>query len=105
MKRFDQFQFAERLERAIAEKGYSVKDVADYLDVSVQAVYGWMDGCKVPKLDNLIPLADLIGLRLDEMLPSYEAEWEGASLNGRAIEQRHLEERADINIELQNMER
>lgn len=35
MKRFDQFHFAENLARVIDDKGYSVKDVADYLDVSV----------------------------------------------------------------------
>lgn len=102
MKRFDQFHFAENLARVIDDKGYSVKDVADYLDVSVQAVYGWLYGTRMPKIDNLIPLADLIDRSLDDLLPSYEAEWDGASINGKTIEQRHLEERTHNHIDIQN---
>ena len=105
MKRFDRFHFATRLETALSEKGYSVKDAADYLDITAQAVYGWLDGTRVPKLDNLIPLADLLGISLDELLPSYEAEWDGATLNGRAIEQRRLEERNVNRTETQITER
>ena len=56
----------------------------------------------MPKIDNLIPLADLIDKSLDELLPSYEAEWDGASINGKVVEQRHLEERTSIPIDIQN---
>ncbi len=103
MRRFDQFHFAERLATAMAKKGYSVKDIADYLDVSVQAVYGWLDGTRIPKIDNLIPLADLIDRTLDELIPTYEKEWDGASINGKAIEQRHLEERKSTYLDIQKI--
>ena len=93
MKCFDQFKFAQKLENTILEKGYSVKDVADYLDVSTQAVYGWIDGRKMAKIDNLIPLADLIDVKLDDLIPSYETEWKGTSLNGRNIAEKHIQNR------------
>ena len=105
MRRFDQYHFAENLTRAIAEAGYSTRDIADYLDVSVQAVYGWLDGSKRPKVDNLVPLSDLIKRSLDELIPSYEAKWEGATIKGKAIEQRRLVERKSICIDKENLGR
>ena len=105
MKKLNQFRFAECLTKAIREKGYTVKDVADYLNISVQAVYGWIYGTKMPKIDNLVPLADLVDKRLDELIPTCESEWVGQTLNGRNIEQRRLQERTVNKINENKKER
>ena len=88
MKSFDRDRFGQNIYDAIYARGLRVKDVADYMDVSVQAVHGWLDGSKLPKMDKLVMLVDLLALEMDDILPSVNVEWKGATLNGDENEKR-----------------
>ena len=51
------------------KRGLSVKDVAEKLDIgSVQCVYQWINGKRMPTIDNLYALADLLDADIDEIL-------------------------------------
>lgn len=59
---------AEKLARLRKEHGYSQEELAEKLRVSRQAVSKWERGESSPDTDNLIALAILYGISLDEML-------------------------------------
>lgn len=49
--------------------GLTNRDLADALGFSTRnAVYKWLGGEALPSLDNLVILADLLGVRMDEVL-------------------------------------
>ena len=50
------------------EHGVSVDDIADKLGVSVQTIYSWFSARKMPTVDHLIELADVLGVTVDELL-------------------------------------
>lgn len=76
-------QIAERLQALRKEHGYSQEQLADELGVSRQAVSKWERGEASPDTDNLIALAKLYGVTVDEVLfnkslpqPAAQAETE-----------------------------
>ena len=49
--------------------GLTNKDLAEALGFSTRnAVYKWLGGDALPSLDNLVVLADLLGVGVDEIL-------------------------------------
>ncbi len=49
--------------------GLSVKDVQDVFGFSTpQAVYKWQRGTALPTVDNLVVLAALFGVKIDDIL-------------------------------------
>lgn len=49
--------------------GLTNRELADALGFSTRnAVYKWLGGEALPSLDNLVILADLLGVRMDEVL-------------------------------------
>ena len=61
-------QIAERLQKIRKEHGYSQEQLADELGVSRQAVSKWERGEASPDTDNLIALARLYNITVDELL-------------------------------------
>lgn len=61
-------EFANRLIALRKEKGLSQEQLADKLGVSRQAISKWENGESAPDTDNLIALADIYGISLDELL-------------------------------------
>lgn len=61
-------EFANRLVALRKQHGYSQEDLAAKLDVSRQAVSKWERAEASPDTDNLILLARLYGVSLDELL-------------------------------------
>ena len=58
-----------RLRRIMDERGLSVKDVQQYLELgSVQSVYHWLNGLSMPTIDNLVVLAAVLDVTIDEIL-------------------------------------
>ena len=56
----------ERLRRAA---GLTVKDVQDAFGFSTpQAIYKWQRGAAMPTVDNLVALAAIFGVTLDELI-------------------------------------
>lgn len=61
-------QIAERLQKFRKENGYSQEQLAEELGVSRQAVSKWERGEASPDTENLIALAKLYNLSLDDLL-------------------------------------
>ena len=61
-------EIAERLAKRRREAGYSQENLAEKLGVSRQAVSKWERSESSPDTDNLIALAQLYGVSLDELL-------------------------------------
>lgn len=61
-------EFAERLSALRKERGYSQEELAERLGVSRQAISKWERGETAPDTDNLIALANLYGVSMDELV-------------------------------------
>lgn len=48
--------------------GIKVKDIADTLGVSTQAVAKWQAGAALPTIDNLVILASILDVKIDDIL-------------------------------------
>ena len=64
----------ERLKMYRTQKGLSQEKIAEMLDVSRQAVTKWEAGQTTPSSDNLIALANLYDVSLDELIGKSENE-------------------------------
>ena len=55
--------------------GISVKDLQDVFGFnSPQAIYKWQHGTTLPTIDNMVVLAKVLGVRIDEILVLTDAE-------------------------------
>ena len=58
-----------RLKHLAKCKGYSVKDIQDYLGLSCpQSIYRWYKGLILPSIDNLLRLSELYDMHMEELL-------------------------------------
>ena len=64
----------DRLKMYRTQKGVSQEKIAEMLDVSRQAVTKWEAGQTTPSSDNLIALANLYDVSLDELIGKSENE-------------------------------
>lgn len=69
-------EIANRLQKLRKEKGYSQEELADALGISRQAVSKWERAESSPDTDNLIILARLYNMSLDELLYDSESDEE-----------------------------
>lgn len=56
------------------ENGRTVEEIACILNVSTQTIYSWFSSRKMPTVDHLVELADVLNVSVDEILirRSYE---------------------------------
>ena len=65
----DKKKTGRQIGQLMRKQGLSVKDIAEKLDIgSVQCVYQWINGKRMPTIDNLYALADLLDVKIDEIL-------------------------------------
>ena len=64
----DRDKSCERIRKICEKRGITVDDISDNLNVSKQTVYGWFSAKKMPTLDHLIELADLLDVSTDDLL-------------------------------------
>ena len=58
-----------QIDMLIHESEYSVRDISEKLGFETpQAVYKWMQGKTLPKLDNLVTLAAILHVSIDDIL-------------------------------------
>lgn len=69
-------EIANRLQKLRKENGYSQEELADKLGISRQAVSKWERAESSPDTDNLIILARLYNMSLDELLYDSESDEE-----------------------------
>ena len=59
----------ENIMRLRVKNGYSVKDIQDVFGFATpQAIYKWQHGTAMPTLDNLVVLAALFHVHMDDIL-------------------------------------
>lgn len=59
----------ERIKSIMQSRGLSVKDVQVACEFTTpQAVYKWLHGTNLPTLDNLVIVANLFAVRLDDLI-------------------------------------
>ncbi len=56
------------IRKLCAERRVSVDRIAEHMNVSRQTVYAWFSSKKMPTIDHLIELSDLLGVTVDELL-------------------------------------
>lgn len=65
----DMVKTGERITQLRIQNGYSVKDIQECMGfTSPMAVYKWQHGTSLPSLDNLLILAQLFGVSMEEVL-------------------------------------
>ena len=58
-----------RIKELMAKNGYSVKDIQIKLGLACpQGIYKWFDGKTLPSLDNLVILATIFNVKIDDIL-------------------------------------
>lgn len=98
---------ANRLYELRKQKGYSQEELADKLGISRQAVSKWERAEASPDTDNLILLAKLYGVSLDELLnieKSGEYQEENPVIEEEVKEESIIEERKEIDLEAKEEE-
>ena len=65
----------ENIEKLRKQCGLSVRDLQDIFDFGTpQAIYKWQRGRTLPTLDNLVVLAAVFGVLMDEIIITNSAE-------------------------------
>ena len=72
----DMIETGKRLKKLAQRKGYSVKDIQQYLGLSCpQPVYRWYKGVILPSVDNLLRLSELYQVHMEELLVKADYIW------------------------------
>ena len=65
----DMAMTGQTIKRIMQAKGYTVKDIQNFLQLSTpQAIYHWFEGKSMPTIDNLYALSGLFCIPVDAML-------------------------------------
>jgi len=65
----DMVRTGQNINRLRKSAGVSVKDLQDVFGFnSPQAIYKWQHGTTLPTIDNMVVLAKVLGVRIDEIL-------------------------------------
>ena len=69
MPTIDMVATGKNIERLRKNAGISVRDLQDVFGVgNPQAIYKWQHGTAMPTIDNLVVLADVLQVRIDDIL-------------------------------------
>ncbi len=58
----------ERIQQLRKERGLAVRQITDTLGLIPQTYYKWTYGKSVPSIDNLVMLADVFGVKVDDII-------------------------------------
>ena len=65
----DMIKTGQNITRLRQQKGLSVKELQDIFGFATpQAIYKWQHGAAIPTVDNLVVLAAVFGVTLDDIL-------------------------------------
>ena len=92
-------EIANRLQQLRKEKGYSQEELAQALGLSRQAVSKWERAESSPDTDNLICLARLYGMSLDELLNTTESTEEIRERTQEITDEEEKEDAKYIKVE------
>ena len=74
--------FATRLREELAPTAEDAKNLADYLDITVQAVNQYKQGQGFPKTENLVKIAQHYHVSLDYLIGTSDVKSPDASIQG-----------------------
>lgn len=58
----------ERIQQLRKERGLTVRQITDALGLIPQSYYKWVWGVSAPSVDSLIGLADILGVKVDDII-------------------------------------
>jgi len=58
----------ERIQQLRKERGFTVRQITDTLGLIPQTYYKWVRGNSIPSIDSLIGLADILGVKIDDII-------------------------------------
>ena len=58
----------ERIQQLRKERGLTVRQITDALGLIPQTYYMWTYGKSIPSIDSLIGLADIFGVKVDDII-------------------------------------
>ncbi len=64
----DRDSTCHRIKRLSDENGATIELLSEEMNVSKQTVYSWFSGKKMPSIDHLIELADILNVSIDELI-------------------------------------
>ena len=68
--------FSENLKKFRTQKGLSQQKLAELVGVSQTAIYNWEKGERTPKMDAITKIADVLGVKLSDLIPTDQAiDW------------------------------
>ena len=69
MPLIDMGKTGQNIENLRKKAGLSVKDLQDVFGFGTpQAIYKWQHGTALPTIDNLVVLASVLGVKIDDIL-------------------------------------
>ncbi len=75
----DMARFGRKLREACGRNRVTASDLQKFLHLgSVQAVYMWFEGKRLPNLDNLYALSKYLDISMEELLGEASADGDGA---------------------------
>lgn len=67
--KLDKKQTGQRLYKLIEQSNYTREEIAEFLDLtSPRVIYDWTNGLKLPSTENLVNLALLFNVRIEDIL-------------------------------------
>lgn len=71
----DMVRTGQNINRLRKNAGVSVKDLQDVFGFATpQAIYKWQHGAALPTIDNLVVLAAVLGVKIDDILVMNDAQ-------------------------------
>lgn len=71
----DMVRTGQNINRLRKQAGVSVKDLQDVFGFATpQAIYKWQHGTALPTIDNLVVLAAVLGVKIDDILVMTDAQ-------------------------------
>ncbi len=76
-KMLDRDRTCAQIKRTCSDHGITVDCIVEKMNVSRQTVYSWFSSKKMPSIDHIIELADLLDVTVDELLVRKEYRSDG----------------------------
>ena len=68
MKTICMEETGRKIRQCIDESGFTVKQVSEKLNLHIMSVYKWTYGAGLPTIDNLVNLADILDVKIEDLL-------------------------------------
>ena len=68
LRQINLIKTGERIQQLRKERGLTVRQITDTLGLTIHSYYRWVWGKSVPSVDNLVMLADIFGVKIDDII-------------------------------------